>query len=69
MADDTSNRGAQDRARINVNEDHEIRYWTQALGVTQEQLREAVAAVGVSVDAVRQHLGLPQEQGPQRSAR
>jgi hypothetical protein len=69
MADDTSNRGAQDRARINVNEDHEIRYWTQALGVTQEQLREAVAAVGVSVDAVRQHLGLPQEQGLQRSAR
>ena len=60
MPDDTSNRGAQDRARINVNEDHEIRYWTQALGVTEEELREAVAAVGVSADAVRQHLGKPQ---------
>jgi hypothetical protein len=61
MSDDTTNRGAQDRARINVNEDHEIRYWTQALGVSEEKLREAVAAVGVGADAVRQHLGKPQK--------
>ena len=59
MPDDTTQRGAQDRARINVNEDHEIRYWTQALGVTEEELREAVAAVGVSAEAVRDHLGKP----------
>ena len=31
MADDTSNRGAQDRAQININEEHEVRYWTEAL--------------------------------------
>ena len=61
MPDDTTNRGAQDRARININEDHEIRYWTKALGVSEEKLREAVAAVGVSADAVRQHLGKPQK--------
>lgn len=61
MPDDKSDRGAQDRARINVNEDHEVRYWTQALGVSEEQLRKAVAAVGVSADAVRQHLGKPQQ--------
>ena len=61
MPDDTTNRGAQDRARINVNEDHEIRYWTNALGVSEEKLRQAVAAVGVSADAVRQHLGKPQK--------
>ena len=61
MPDDSTNRGAQDRARINVNEDHEVRYWTKALGVTEEKLREAVAAVGVSADAVRQHLGTPQK--------
>ncbi|MDM0049941.1 DUF3606 domain-containing protein [Variovorax sp. J22R115] len=59
MPDDTTNRGTQDRARINVNEDHEVRYWTQALGVSEAKLREAVAAVGVSADAVRQHLGKP----------
>lgn len=61
MPDDTSNRGAQDRARINVNEVHEVRYWTEALGVSEEKLREAVAAVGVSADAVRQYLGKPQK--------
>ena len=61
MPDDTTNRGAQDRARINVNEDHEVRYWTQDLGVSEEKLHEAVAAVGVSADAVRQHLGKPQK--------
>lgn len=61
MADDKTNRGAQDRTRVNVNEEHEVRYWTQALGVSEEKLREAVSAVGVSADAVRQHLGKPQK--------
>ncbi|WP_447981334.1 DUF3606 domain-containing protein [Achromobacter kerstersii] len=56
MSDDLTNRGPQDRARINVNEDHELRYWTKQLGVSELQLREAVKAVGVSVEAVKQHL-------------
>ncbi|WP_334165278.1 DUF3606 domain-containing protein [Achromobacter mucicolens] len=56
MSDDLSKRGPQDRSRINVNEAHE-RYWTQALGVTEAQLREAVKAVGPSATAVREHLG------------
>lgn len=56
MADDLSNRGAQDRSRINVNEAHELRYWTEALNVSEQQLRVAVAAVGVSAEAVRQFL-------------
>ncbi|MDH1180866.1 DUF3606 domain-containing protein, partial [Achromobacter mucicolens] len=46
MSDDLSKRGPQDRSRINVNEAHELRYWTQALGVTEAQLRDAVKAVG-----------------------
>ncbi|CAB3833872.1 MULTISPECIES: DUF3606 domain-containing protein [Achromobacter] len=57
MSDDLSKRGPQDRSRINVNEAHELRYWTQALGVTEAQLREAVKAVGPSATAVREHLG------------
>jgi hypothetical protein len=51
MADDLSNRGAQDRSRINVNEDHEVAYWTKELGCTAEQLKAAVKAVGMSADA------------------
>ncbi|PTW98706.1 DUF3606 domain-containing protein [Achromobacter mucicolens] len=57
MSDDLSKRGPQDRSRINVNEAHELRYWTQALGVTEAKLREAVKAVGTSATAVREHLG------------
>ena len=57
MSDDLNNRGAQDRARINLSEDHEVRYWTQALGVSKEQLAAAVQAVGSSADRVRAHLG------------
>lgn len=56
MSDDLKNRGYQDRARINVNEDHELRYWTKELAVSEAQLKEAVKAVGVSVEAVKKHL-------------
>ncbi|CAB3683997.1 MULTISPECIES: DUF3606 domain-containing protein [Achromobacter] len=56
MSDDLSKRGPQDRSRINVNETHELRYWTQALGVSEAQLRDAVKAVGPSATAVREHL-------------
>ena len=57
MSDDVNNRGPQDRARISLTEEHEVRYWTQALGVTKEQLAAAVQAVGSSADRVRAHLG------------
>jgi hypothetical protein len=57
MADDTSNRGQQDRSRINVSQEHEVRYWTKALGVSEEQLKAAVKSVGNSADKVREHLG------------
>lgn len=56
MSDDKKNVGRPDRDRINVNEDHELRYWTQALGVDEAQLRAAVKAVGPTASAVREHL-------------
>ena len=56
MSDDLSNRGPQDRSRINVNEPHELRYWTQELGVSESELQAAVKAVGPSATAVREHL-------------
>jgi hypothetical protein len=57
MADDLSDKGAQDRARINVNEPHEVRYWTKALGISEERLREVVARIGTSAQDVRKELG------------
>ncbi|PPT43066.1 DUF3606 domain-containing protein [Xanthomonas arboricola] len=57
MTDDKKNTGSPDRDRINVNEDYELQYWTKALGVSADQLRAAVKAVGPTAAAVRKHLG------------
>ncbi|MEO8805021.1 MAG: DUF3606 domain-containing protein [Burkholderiaceae bacterium] len=57
MSDDLSKRGPADRARININEPHEIAYWSKALACSEEELRRAVDAVGVMATEVRQHLG------------
>lgn len=57
MTDDKSKTGGPDRERINVNEDYELQYWTKALGVSADELREAVKAVGPTAAAVRQRLG------------
>ncbi|HVI59328.1 MAG TPA: DUF3606 domain-containing protein [Luteimonas sp.] len=57
MSDDLSNRGPADRSRIALEEDWEVQWWTKSLGVSEEELREAVAAVGNSATAVREHLG------------
>lgn len=56
MADDKSKPGGQDRTRIDVNEDYELKDWSRKFNVTPEQLKAAVQAVGTSVSAVEQHL-------------
>lgn len=56
MADDLNNRGGQDRKRIDVNQDYELRDWSKKFGVSPEQLKEAVQAVGDRADKVEQHL-------------
>lgn len=57
MADDKSKTGGQDRDRINVNEDYELRDWSQKLGVTPEELKEAVSKVGPMAADVQKELG------------
>ncbi len=56
MADDKTHVGSPDRDRIRLGEDYEVRDWTQGLGVSEAELREAVDAVGHSADAVRAYL-------------
>jgi hypothetical protein len=53
---DPKNRGAQDRARINLSDEHEVQYWMKTLGVTKEELTAVVYRVGNSVEAVRREL-------------
>ena len=56
MSDNLQNRGPQDRSRINLHEKWEVQYWTRELGVSQEELEQAVKQAGNSVNAVREHL-------------
>ena len=56
MADDKSMTGQADRSRINIHEDYEVRHWTEKFGVTAEELRGAVANVGVMADDVERYL-------------
>ena len=55
MVDNPDLRGAQDRSRISLEEEHEARYWSEKYGVTRERLREAVDAVGHSVEKVTEY--------------
>jgi len=57
MADDKSNRGPADRARVNVHESYEVEYWSKEFGVTPQRLRELVAKHGVMAADIRRALG------------
>jgi hypothetical protein len=52
MADDPSKTRPQDSQRINVNQEHELRYWAEKLGVKPEQLRRVVERVGPMAEDV-----------------
>lgn len=56
MSDNKDIRAPQDAKRIALGEDYEVRYWSGRFGVTPEQLRDAVEAVGNSAEAVGEHL-------------
>jgi hypothetical protein len=56
MSDNKANRGAPDRDRIDIHDPDEVRNWTKSLGVTKEELEEAVRAAGTQADKVREHL-------------
>jgi hypothetical protein len=56
MSDDLKNEGQQDRSKIAMNEEHEVKYWTKHLGVSKAELQRAVDKVGNSAAAVRKEL-------------
>lgn len=56
MSDDKSQSHGQDRERINIHQDYELRDWSKSLGITPEKLKEAVGAVGDRADKVREYL-------------
>ncbi len=56
MSDDKSKSHGQDRDRINVHQDYELRDWAKSLDTTPERVKEAVQAVGDRADKVREYL-------------
>jgi uncharacterized protein DUF3606 len=56
MSDDLSKRGGQDRKRIDVSQDWEVRDWAQRFGVSQEDVKSAVKAVGDKAADVERYL-------------
>lgn len=56
MADNLKNRVPADHSRININEPSEVQYRRRQFGCTEQQLRQAVAAVGASADKVSRYL-------------
>ena len=58
MTDSLTKRDQPDRSKINMNEDHEVHYWTKHLGISKEELQTAVDKVGNSAAAVRKELAV-----------
>lgn len=56
MADDKQQSGGQDRTRINVHEDYELRDWSARFNVSPDDLKAAVAVVGTQASEVERYL-------------
>ena len=57
MSDNLKKTGSADDKRININQPHEVQYWTKTLGVTEAKLSAAVKAAGPMVADVKKNLG------------
>jgi hypothetical protein len=56
MSDDKSKAGGQDRKRISLSEDYEVRDWAEKFGVSEDELRRAVEKVGNLAEDVEREL-------------
>ena len=66
VSDDKSKSQGQDRQRINIHQDYELRDWSRSLGVTPDELKKAVADVGDRADNVREYFRERQGRGQKR---
>ena len=56
MADNKENRDGRDRSRVAGNEDYELQHVADKMGVTIEEVRRAIEAVGNNREKVEQYL-------------
>jgi hypothetical protein len=58
MTDNLTTREQPDRSKINMNQIHEVRYWTKHFNVSKEELLKAIEKVGNSAAAIRKELAV-----------
>jgi hypothetical protein len=56
MADNPNKTAPQDAQRINMSQDHEVRYWTERFGVSRDKLQQSVDRAGPMVKDVEREL-------------
>lgn len=56
MSDDKNQSGGQDRKRISLEQDYEVRDWAEKFGVNEDALRASVGRVGNMADDVERDL-------------
>jgi len=56
MSDDKNKTDARDRNRVAGNEDYEINYLAKELGVSADQVRQAIKAVGNDRAKIKDYL-------------
>ena len=56
--DGLTRRERPDRSKINMLDAYEVKHWTHALGVSKQELQQAVDKVGNSAAAVRKELAV-----------
>lgn len=52
MTDNINIKNPGDPERVSLKEEYEIKYWTRRWGITEEELHNAVGAVGVMVNKI-----------------
>ncbi|MEA1878725.1 MAG: DUF3606 domain-containing protein [Bacteroidota bacterium] len=53
MPDNLNLRGPQDRNKINIHQEHEVKYWCNKFKINRNTLEMAVQAVGTAVVDVK----------------
>jgi hypothetical protein len=56
MSDNKSKQDGRDRSRVDPNEGYELAYLEEKLGVSRDEVRKAVEAVGNSREKVEEYL-------------
>ncbi len=56
MSDNKNVQDGRDRSRVDANESYELSYIEKKLGVSRDQVKQAIAAVGSNRDKVEEYL-------------